>query len=156
MSNTAAGVAWDLRDLYAGLDDPKINADLAAARSAAEAFEKKYRGKISTLTAESAEFLWQSCRELEQLYETLDKPLIYASLVHAAKTDVPAHGALLSKTREERTAINKHLIFFDLEFIKTPDDVVKSLLANPILAGYRHYLEQKLLWKPYYLSEGEE
>jgi len=45
-------------------------------------------------------------------------------LVHAAKTDTPAHGALLSKTREERTSINKHLIFFDLEFIKTPDEVV--------------------------------
>jgi oligoendopeptidase F len=156
MSNSAAGVAWDLRDLYSGINDPKIAADLAAARKSAEAFEAKYRGKIATLSADSAEFLRQSVRELEQLYEVLDKPLCYASLVHAAKTDVPAHGALLSKTREERTAINKHLIFFDLEFIKTPDDVVKSLLASPVLSGYRHFLEQKLLWKPYYLSEGEE
>jgi oligoendopeptidase F len=109
MSNSASGVAWDLRDLYAGLDDPKIQRDLDAARTGAEAFEKTYRGRIAILTAESAEFLQQAIRELELLYERMDKPAVYASLVHAARTDVPAHGALLAKTREERTAINKHL-----------------------------------------------
>lgn len=156
MSNSAAAVAWDLRDLYANLEDPAIVADLQAARARAEAFEKTYRGQIATLTADAADLLLTALRELEALYETMDKPLVYAMLVHAARTDVPAHGALLAKTREERTSINKHLIFFDLEWIKTPDDVVRSLLANPKLAGYRHTLEVKLLWKPYFLSEGEE
>jgi len=86
----------------------------------------------------------------------MDKPAVYASLVHAAKTDEPSHGALLSKTREQRTAINKHLIFFDLEWIGLKDDVAAALMTHPSLAKYHHYLEQKRAWKPHYLSEAEE
>src|SRR5206468_8154717 len=66
------------------------------------------------------------------------------------------HGALLSRTQEQRTLINKHLIFFDLEWIKVEDDAVRGLLASPALAPYRHYLEQKRAWRPHYLSEPEE
>jgi len=156
MFNSADGLAWDLNDLYVGLDDARLQQDLNTARAEAEAFEKTYRGRIATLTAGSAEFLNQALRAQETLCERMDKAAVYAMLVHAARSDVPAHGALLSMTREQRTDINKHLIFFDLEWIKTPDDVVKALLANPVLARYRHFLEQKLLWKPYFLNEGEE
>src|SRR5439155_14141442 len=77
-------------------------------------------------------------------------------LVHAAKTDDPRHGALLARTREQRTVINKHLIFFDLEWVKLPDDVVRGLLGRPELARYRHYLEHKRAWRPHFLSEPEE
>ena len=34
----AAGIAWDLSDLYAAVEDPQIDADLDAARAAAERF----------------------------------------------------------------------------------------------------------------------
>jgi oligoendopeptidase F len=156
MINSADGITWNLGDLYVALDDVRLERDLQNARAAAEAFEKKYRGKIATLTAGSAEFLLQALRELEALAEAMDKPAVYAMLVHAAQTDRAAHGALLSRTREQRADMNKHVIFFDLEWIKTPDNVVRSLLANPVLAPFRHYLEQKLLWKPYFMSEGEE
>ena len=40
------GVAWDLSDLYHGIDDPRINQDLEEARKRAQAFESTYRGKI--------------------------------------------------------------------------------------------------------------
>ena len=86
----------------------------------------------------------------------MDRPSVYAGLLHAAKTDDPRHGALLARTREQRTAINKHLIFFDLEWVKVPDDAAARLLAAPELARYRHYLDQKRAWRPHYLSEPEE
>ncbi len=156
MINSADGYAWNLRDMYEAIDDPRIQRDLDAARAAAATFEKTYRGRIATLNAASAEVLVQALRELESLCEQMDKPCIYAMLVHAAKTDAASHGALVNKTQEQRLIINKHLIFFDLEWIKTPDDVVRALLANPVVAHYKHYLEQKLLWKPYYLGESEE
>src|SRR5207245_943387 len=85
-----------------------------------------------------------------------DKLAVYASLVHAAKTDDPRHGALLSRTREQRTAINKHLIFFDLEWVKLPDEPARAVIDSPLLSKYRHYLEQKRAWRPHYLSEPEE
>src|SRR5216684_1258574 len=82
-------------------------------------------------------------RDLDGLYEQMDKPAVYASLVHAAKTDDPRHGALLARTREQRTAINKHLIFFDLEWVKVADESAHALIHDPRLARYHHYLEHK-------------
>jgi oligoendopeptidase F len=153
-SSSADGVARDLHDLYAGVDDPAIGRDLDESLRRAQAFEKSYRGQIET--GPSAERLLGALQELESMYEQMDRPAIYASLVHAAKTDDPKNGALVSKTRERRTAINKHLIFFDLEWIKLPDDTARALIDDPRLARYRHYLDQKRAWKPHYLSEPEE
>ena len=42
----AAGVRWDLSDLYAGPDDPRIDADLDRALEQARAFEKRRRGGV--------------------------------------------------------------------------------------------------------------
>jgi oligoendopeptidase F len=154
--SSADRVAWELADLYAGVDDPAIGRDLDTAMKRAQAFESAYRGKIDVLGGPPADALLAAMRELEGLSEQMDKPIIYASLVHAAKTDDPKHGALLARTREQRTAINKHLIFFDLEWVKVADDAVQCLLAEPALLRYRHYLEQKRAWRPHYLSEPEE
>jgi oligoendopeptidase F len=153
---SAEGVTWDLRDLYDGVDDPRITQDLAEARQRAEAFEASYRGRIVQLDATAADFLRGAVAALESLSELMDKPIIYASLLHAAKTDEPKHGALLSRTREERTHINQHLIFFDLEWVKLDDAAARALLADPRLARYRHYLEHKRAWRPHYLGEAEE
>ncbi|MBY0526941.1 MAG: M3 family oligoendopeptidase [Gemmataceae bacterium] len=155
-SSSADQVAWDLNDLYRAVDDPRINADLTEALHRAQAFEASYRGKIDTPTGPSAEVLHDALRELESLSEQMDKPAVYASLVHAAKTDDPKHGALVSRTREQRTTINKHLIFFDLEWVKLAAAPATALMAAPELACYRHYLEQKRAWRPHYLSEPEE
>jgi oligoendopeptidase F len=154
--SSADGVTWDLADLYTSLDDPKINGDLAAALERARTFEARYRGQIARPSGPTANCLLEAVRELEALGEQMDLPIIYAHLLHAAKTDDPRHGALLSRTREQRTVINKHLIFFDLEWIQVPDDAARTLLAAPELARYRHYLEQKRAWRPHYLSEPEE
>jgi oligoendopeptidase F len=154
--SSADGVAWNLSDLYERVDDPRITRDLESALRRAQAFESTYRGKIDVPGGPAADFLLAALQELEGLSEEMDKPAIYASLVHAAKTDEPRHGALLTRTREQRTVINKHLIFFDLEWVKVPDDAANRLIHSPALARYRHYLEQKRAWRPHYLSEPEE
>jgi oligoendopeptidase F len=153
---TAEGVAWSLADLYAGPDDPRIAKDLQEARRQAAAFEQVYRTKIAALAPADAPTLLDAVRRLEATYELMDRPLVFAMLLHSAKTDDPARGALLSRTQEERTQINKHLIFFDLEWVAVPDETARSLMAHPALAHYRHYFEQKRVWKPHYLSEPEE
>ena len=155
-SSSAAGVAWDLRDLYAGVDDPALQRDLDQARQRAEIFAREYRGKINQPTGPTAALLSLALDELASISEQMDKPVIYATLLHAAKTDDPVRGALLSKTREARTAINQHLIFFDLEWVHLPDELAQPLLADPLLARYRHWLEQKRAWRPHYLTEPEE
>ncbi len=156
MTNSAAGVAWNLNDLYRALDDPAIERDLESALGRAQAFERAYRGKIAALAPADADTLLNAVQELEALFEQMDRPAVYAALVHAAKTDVPQHGALLARTREQRTVINKHLIFFDLEWIQLADAPAQALIQHPRLAKYRHYLDHKRAWKPHYLSEPEE
>src|SRR6516162_447407 len=144
---SAAGVTWDFTDLYQGPDDPRINQDLDEALRRAQSFEKTYGGKIAD--GPSADVLLAAVQELERLSEQMDKPLVYAHLLHAARTDDPKHGALLSRTREQRTVINKHLIFFDLEWVQVPDDAARELINYPQLAKFRHYLEQKRAWRPH-------
>jgi oligoendopeptidase F len=155
-TNSAAGVTWNLSDLYQNLEDPAIDKDLAKALKRANAFEKKYRGKIEALKDTQGKKLLAAVVELEDLYEQMDKPLVYAMLLHSGKTDDPKHGALLARTQEARTKINKHLIFFDLEWVKVPKSIAKKLSRKSSLKKYRHWLEQKRVWKPYYLSEPEE
>jgi oligoendopeptidase F len=155
-TSSADGVAWDLSDLYGGVDDPRLTGDLDTAHQRAEAFEAAYRGKIDVPGGPGAELLAAALAELEGLSEQMDKPAVYAQLLHAAKTDDPRHGALLTRTREQRTAINKHLIFFDLEWVKLTDEPARALIKNPVLAKYSHYLEQKRAWRPHYLTEPEE
>jgi oligoendopeptidase F len=155
-TSSAAGVAWNLNDLYRSVDDPQITSDLETALRRAQAFEAAYRGKIDVPGGPSAELLLAAVCELESLSEQMDKPAVYASLVHAGKTDDPKHGALVARTREQRTVINKHLIFFDLEWVKVEEAPVRVLLGRPELARYRHYLEQKRSWRPHFLSEPEE
>jgi oligoendopeptidase F len=155
-TSSAEGIAWNLADLYASLDDPRIGRDLDAALGRAREFEAAYRGKIDVPGGPAAELLLAALNELEGLSEQMDRPAVYASLLHAAKTDDPQHGALLTRTREQRTVINKHLIFFDLEWVKVGDDAARRLIDAPALACYHHYLDQKRAWRPHYLSEPEE
>ena len=156
LSSSADGVAWNLTDLYSSVDDPRITQDLAAALERARAFESSYRGQIDLPGGPPPDRLLAAMQQLESLAEQMDRPLVYAHLLHAARTDEPRHGALLNKTQQDRTEINKHLIFFDLEWVKVPDEAAKSLIAHPSLARYRHLLEQKRVWKPHLLSEPEE
>jgi oligoendopeptidase F len=153
-ASSANGVSWDLADLYPSPDSPALNSDLDAAHARAKAFEAAYRGRIEP--GPEPDLLLAALKELEGLSEQMDRPAVYASLLHAAKTDDPRRGALLMQTRERRTAINKHLIFFDLEWIHVADDKAAALCAHPNLGRYRHYLEQKRAWKPHYLTEPEE
>jgi oligoendopeptidase F len=154
--SSADGVVWDLGDLYAGVDDPRIQQDLDGAMQRARAFESAYRGKIDAPGGPAPELLRDAVAELEGIHEQKDRPVIYADLLHAGKTDEPRYGALLSHTQEQYTTISHHLIFFDLEWCRVADDAAEKLQGNPHLARYRHFLEKLRILKPHFLSEPEE
>ncbi|MSR32653.1 MAG: M3 family oligoendopeptidase [Gemmataceae bacterium] len=153
---SAMGVTWDLSDLYGSVADPQLERDLAMAHERALAFSQTYRGTIRLMEKKDAAVLAGALSELESLFEKMDKPAIYASLLHAAKLDDPSHGALVARTREERTRINQLLLFFELEWVVVPEEHFHQLLAEPVLQKYRHYLEHKRVWKPHFLTEPEE
>jgi oligoendopeptidase F len=151
----ASGIAWDLKDLYTAVDAPEIRRDLDAAEERARAFDARYRGRLAAGRLDGAG-LYAAVAELEGISEILTKVLSYAHLLFAADTVTSAHGALLTACQERLTAINKYLMFFDLEWAGLPETAAASLLGDPLVAQYRHHLTKARLHAPYRLSEPEE
>ena len=149
----ARGVRWDLSELYAGPDDPQLDADLARALAEAERFEGRYRGRIAGLSAAE---LAEAVDRLEALQEPLARAGSYSQLLFAADTETPRHGALLAHVQERGTAVRQHLIFFDLEWLALEAGRADALLAEGALARRRHLLRVMRRYRPHVLSEPEE
>lgn len=149
----ATGVRWDLADLYAGPDDPQIDADLDASARAAETFAARHRGRVAALTAPA---LAAAIDELEALAEPMSRAGAYAGLLFAADTAAQRHGALLQRVQERSSAIRNELVFFELEWVALDDAIAARLVADPALARRRHHLEAMRRYRPHVLSEPEE
>ena len=153
LSSGAETVSWDLTDLYDGMDDPHLNADLDACDTEADALDAAYRGRIATLTAdEVAELI----RRYESLMETAHKVGSFASLNWTQDTQDPARGALLQRVTERGSRLEQKLVFLELELATIPDETVVVWLADPAVAHWKHWLDTVRIYHPYLLSESEE
>jgi oligoendopeptidase F len=149
----AEDVHWDLGDLYAGLDDPRLQDDAQATISGAAAFAERYRGRVGALDAAG---LASAVAELEALSLPLTKAATYAHLRMAVDTRDPQIGALVARLQQQSSQAQSEVLFFDLEWGQVPDERAEALLADEALAGYRHHLERIRAQVPYQLSEPEE
>ena len=152
-ASSADGVAWDLSDLYLGTDDPKVDSDLDSAEARAREFVARYRGKLASLSAAE---LAEAVAELEGIAELADVAVIFAQLLHAAKSDDPARGRLVAHTTERNSTIRNTLVFFELEWVALDDETAAALMDDPALRRYGHFLETERRFKPHRLSEPEE
>jgi oligoendopeptidase F len=146
-------VRWDLDELYASPDDPRIEDDLAEAQRFAEGFEARYRGRLGRLPP--AEFL-AMMTALEAALEAGARPALYAQLKHSQDTGDQAAGRLLGRIGEAGAQRGGHLVFFSLELAALDDEVVERLAAAPETSRYRHLLERERRHRPHQLSEVEE
>ena len=146
---------WDLSDLYAGVDDPKIDADLASLEKEATEFQDEFESKIAA-GALSAERLKDALDKFESMINLSTKIGSYASLHYSTKTTDPARGALLQKVREKSSRVSTKLIFFDLELGKVPQETFSNYLKSDVLSSYRHYLTVQREYAKYHLSQAEE
>ena len=151
----AEGITWDLSDLYSELKDKKIERDINDLFRKSEAFEKKYRGKINSAKL-TPRTLLNAVKDLEDISEKIGRLLSFAYLVFAGDTGNPGNGAFLQMIQEKSTEARKHLMFFELEWIKLSNKKVNSLLSNKTLTSHKHFLEQERMYKPHRLSEAEE
>ena len=145
--------SWDLSDLYTGVDDPRLDADLDAVLALARAFEADYKGRLATLDTDG---FVEAFQRYEAILTRATPPGTYAHLVHAADAANPRHGALVAKVLERGTQIQNHLLFFELELARLDGERLRAVAADPRLARVRHYIERVLQRKPYQLSEPEE
>ena len=152
-STGAEEIVWDLSDLYAGMDDPQLNADLDACDAEADALGAAYRGRIANLTAAELAAL---IARYEALYERAGKVGSFASLNWTQDTQDAARGALMQRVTERGSRLSQKLVFVDLELAATPDETAAAWLADPAVARWRHWLEVVRMYRPHLLSEPEE
>ena len=145
-------VTWDLTELFSGISDPKINKTIAEATALANAFEKHYRGKMSSLSPEG---LLQCFQEIEAFDEKLSNVSLFSSLSFAANMTAPENQTLNDKVEKLEALISKQLAFYSLELGK----LIKSkpeLIQEPALTNYKHMLERLNRRVEHQLSEIEE
>lgn len=159
MTNTsyAAGIRWDLSDLYTSIDDPKLLADLDRAEALAKDFEKSYKPSLEAFAASGTPFDAAALlRDYKALLVPETKAGVFAHLSFAEKTDDAKRGAFMQKISDRLTAIHNHLLFWGILWCKAPEAAVQTLLRQPELAADRHYLEDMRKYAPHTLTEPEE
>jgi oligoendopeptidase F len=141
-------VEWDLSDLYSGPEDPGIPKDLEAALALAEGLDPE-----DLFSPEKALDLF---RRYEEALEKAYKPLNFASLYFATRTQDPTAKALLDRVRNRFTEVRNRLVPLEVALRRLPEEAFKALLDHPGLADLRHFLLRQRAYAPFTLSEREE
>jgi len=149
----AEQVRWDLTELYDSPDDPRIEAVLAEALDFAREFEQSYQGRVAQLAP--AEFV-AMMKSLEDHYDQIARPSLYASLLHTLKTQDHQAGKLVGRIREAGAERGRHMVFFSLELAALTDAEAERLYGDPQAAVYKHTVEQERKERPHQLSQVEE
>ena len=156
ITNSAEGIRWDLSDLYAAHDDPRIDLTIKDCHARAERFADRFRALMQDRETLTAECLLQGLRELEIIFESLGRVGTYAGLLYAADTAKPEYQDLTQRVEQRSTEVRNLLLFFELEWLKLDDTIASRLMADPTLEAYRHYLKSLRRHRPHTLTELEE
>ncbi len=154
--SSATGVVWDLGDLFAAPEDPRIDQSLDACQADAEAFARAYRGTIDVPGGPAPEHLLSGLERMESIAERAHRVGAYSGLLYAADTSSQVNRQLQQKIEQRMTALQNVMLFFDLEWLELSDEDAARLIDDARLAGYRHYLRAERRFRPHRMSEPEE
>ncbi len=146
-------VTWDLTHLYMNLNDPIIERDIGTIKSKIVDFSQGYRGKLREITPGE---LLAAITEMENIGQSSKRLTSYAYLNFTTQSGNPQAGAFLQKIQETTSQFSKDMLFFELEWASIEDEKAKSLLEDPVVVKYRHYLTKLREYRPHLLSETEE
>jgi oligoendopeptidase F len=146
---------WNLADLYAGRDDPRIEADLARAKAINDELVALKGGFVAARA--DAKALGALIDQGVQLYEGATNPLwsvgAYASLASSVARDDPRWSKFEGDLRARSSQIAAESLFFTLELNELEDaEIEAALAANPAAARWRPWLRRVRLTRPHELS----
>ena len=147
-------IAWDLTELFAGCDDPKISKTMDVLLEKAEDIVNQYKGKINIVnfTAQNLHDLLEKHEEILARMEDLE---VFSYNSFHANMTLPETKALLNKYTDFESNISKKLTFLELEIGKLVTDN-PQIINKETLSNYRNYLEKIRRKFPYKLSDAEE
>ena len=144
-------IIWNLADIYP--DEKSLETDIALCRKEAGEIPALYRTKVATLTAGE---LLELVQRLERFDTLLGRLGTYSFLNFTTQVDNAEAGKLSQQIRELASECSKEVVFFELEWNKLPEEQASTLINDPILAPYSHYLKSTRRYLPHQLSETEE
>lgn len=145
--------AWDLSDLYSGMDAPELAADFDRIDAAAADLAARFAGKVKDLDAGG---FAEALLAYESLNEALGRILSYAQLRHAVAVTDPKVAAFMQDTQERASAITQKILFFTLEINRVGDETVARWLADPRSARYAPWLDAVRAFRDHQLSDEAE
>ncbi|NGM19454.1 M3 family oligoendopeptidase [Roseomonas stagni] len=143
--------AWDLSDLYAAPDDPRLAADLDRAEAESRAFEASHAGRLASLSGDA---LAAAITTYEAIEEVLGRAMSYAQLVFSGDAQSAENGRFYQTIQERVTTISSHLLFLTLELNRLEDAALEQkLLSSPALARWRPWLRDLRVFRAHQLSD---
>jgi oligoendopeptidase F len=155
-ASSAAGIVWNLDDLYRAPDDPRIDADLQNCLELCTAFDADCRPMFETPDALSAERLKAALARYESIAQLMGRLGSYVSLLTAADTTNDVYRRLEDRIHQQLVDRENQLAFFELGWLALDDGQARGLVEDPALAEYAHYLSAARRYKPHTKSEPEE
>ncbi|HZZ33695.1 MAG TPA: M3 family oligoendopeptidase [Phenylobacterium sp.] len=146
---------WNLGDLYAGRDDPKIEADLAKAKAANDALVALKGRFVASRT--DARLLGELLVNGIGLYEAATNGLwsvgAYAGLASSTARNDPAWSKFEGDLRARSAQIAAESLFFTLELNELDDNEIEAAFrAHKPAAKWRPWIRRVRLSRPHELS----
>jgi oligoendopeptidase F len=143
--------AWDLSDLYAGPEDPRLAAELDRAEGEAKAFNAGHAGRLASLSGDA---LAAAIATYEAIEETLGRAMSFAQLVFSGDAQSAENGRFYQTIQERVTAISSHLLFLTLELNRMDDAALdQKVAASAALTRWRPWLRDLRVFRPHQLSD---
>lgn len=149
----AEEINWDLSDLYSSSNDPQLAKDKESLLKEADAFAKKYKGRIAGLSVSEFKEMLQ---EYEALQDKGGKIGSFAYLQWSTNTGNSEYGKLIQESNELGSELSQKLVFLDVEWLKVPEEEAQKMIDAPELEFYKHYLESSRRYKDHVLKEEQE
>ncbi len=144
---------WNLADLFPGQDSPELKAALEAAVADAQAFEKKYAGKLDGLSGSE---LGAAISTYEKLDERLSRLTSYSDLTYAGDQSDPAIAKFYQGIQERVNAAASHTLFFTLELNRLEESDLAPKLKEPALRHYAPWLADLRSFRAHQLGDDME
>ena len=132
--NDKALPAWDLSDLYDGIEDEKIAADLEKYRAFCVEFAGRYKGRLSELDGAG---IAAALKAYEQNSEIGSRVGGFAYLNMVTQMKNQAAVAFYQNISEKLTDYGKPVILFELELNRLPAATLKEWLKNKKVDFYK-------------------
>jgi oligoendopeptidase F len=137
--------------LYAGIEDQRLDADIAVLQGMFREFNAAYRGRLVERLGE-AMVAYAAAQSLEE------KILVYLYLLQSTNVaDAVVKAKIAGTERTISGASGEYMTFFTIELVALDEKTLAQWYAkDPMVSRYRPWIEHARIFKPHLLSEPVE